>query len=288
MTHRSAVALVLTTVTIWGTTFSLLKRVTTEMEPAALIGVRFLLAALVLLPFARGVNKQLLKHGVGLGALLFISFLTQVIGIQTSTANKSAFIVSLNVVMVPLLGPLVRRPAPRTALLAAMLAVAGVWLMSGEVGAFVIGDAWTLLSAFCFAVYIIGLELYAAKHSALTLTAVQVCTVATLALLWSVPNVMASGLPIESIKRFWPVLAYLGIVATAVATLFQTTAQRLLKGFEAALIYALEPVFASFFAFLLLRETLGVRGFIGAAMIVGATIWSQISAEAHPAGEVGV
>ena len=45
---------------------------------------------------------------------------------------------------------------------------------------------------------------------------------------------------------------------------------------QAALIFALEPVFAALFAFLLAGETLGLRGLLGGALILAGTIVAEI------------
>ncbi|NKB18821.1 MAG: DMT family transporter [Pseudanabaena sp. CRU_2_10] len=62
---------------------------------------------------------------------------------------------------------------------------------------------------------------------------------------------------------------------TATPIWTQAIAQRWVTAHEAALIYTLEPVFAAVFSFWLLGEHLGVRGWIGASLVLTATLWSQ-------------
>ena len=47
-----------------------------------------------------------LRDGAILGLLLFASLATQAIALETISANRAAFIASLNVILVPLLGQL--------------------------------------------------------------------------------------------------------------------------------------------------------------------------------------
>jgi drug/metabolite transporter (DMT)-like permease len=73
-------------------------------------------------------------------------------------------------------------------------------------------------------------------------------------------------------------LAYLGIVATAGMLFLQAMAQRFVSADKAALIYAMEPVFAALFAWLWLAEVLTLQAAIGGAMVVGAVILSEYRA----------
>lgn len=62
---------------------------------------------------------------------------------------------------------------------------------------------------------------------------------------------------------------------TATPVWTQSIAQRWIPAHEVALLYTLEPVVATFFSFLFLGEQLRIRGFIGAALVVTATVLSQ-------------
>jgi drug/metabolite transporter (DMT)-like permease len=56
---------------IWGTTFPLLKISLDDLSPGLLTFGRFFCAAVVLLPFAFPLNRELLRDGVLLGAVFF-------------------------------------------------------------------------------------------------------------------------------------------------------------------------------------------------------------------------
>jgi drug/metabolite transporter (DMT)-like permease len=71
-------------------------------------------------------------------------------------------------------------------------------------------------------------------------------------------------------------LAYLGIVATAGMLFLQAMAQRHVSADKAALIYAMEPVFAALFAWLWLAELLTWKAAIGGAMVVLAVVLSEL------------
>lgn len=65
------------------------------------------------------------------------------------------------------------------------------------------------------------------------------------------------------------------MVTTALTNWMQALGQRSVPAERAAVIYAMDPVYAAGFAYMLLGETLGVTGGIGAAIITGAALWSQ-------------
>ena len=86
----------------------------------------------------------------------------------------------------------------------------------------------------------------------------QLASVTALAWLWA----LLSGAAIWPPAPQWPGLLYLGVVATTVTTLLQTVGQRWVSAAEASIIYALEPVTASFFSFVLIGERVGLRGLV--------------------------
>lgn len=290
MAHFRSLALLLLTTLIWGTTFPLLKDVVATLSPAALVSSRFLIAALLLLPCCRfrQLNRRLLGHGGLLGLVAFLSYLTQVVGLETISANRAAFITSLNVVMVPLLSWLLGRGVTLKSFAAAGLAFAGIAVMSWEAGAISWGDLWVLGCAVSYAVYILLIEAVASQHPPLQLTVVQLVTIALLGLLWVAltgwslagwslaGGNLAGGNQFAAVASHWPTLLYLGVMATAVTTFTQVVAQRHLSATEAAIIYTLEPVFAVLFSFWWLAERLNGREALGGTMILAAMLLSQI------------
>ena len=273
VSHRQGILLLVLTTLVWGTTFPVVKDAIASLSPGVLISSRFLLATLVLAPFCRSINRSLLMDGVLLGAPLFIAFVTQVIGLESIPANRSAFIVSLNVILVPLLSVLVGRRLSVKIAIAAGLAIVGVGVMSWEGGAFAIGDLWTFGCALSYAVYILILESIAPKHPLLSLTAAQLAVVTLLGLIWTGPELWVE---IQAIQMNLGVIVYLGVMATAVTTWTQVVAQRALAATEVAIVYTLEPLFATVFSFLWLGEQLGQRGLLGAAIVLAATLLSQL------------
>ncbi len=294
-THLRSLLLLLLTTLIWGTTFPLLKDMVTTLPPALLIGSRFLIAALAFLPCwalpnLPPITLALLRDGSLLGLVAFVSYLTQVLGLETVSANRAAFITGLNVVIVPLLGWLLGRGISLKTFAAALLAFGGIAVMSGQAGAMGWGDLWVLGCAASYAVYILLTEAVTAQHSPVQLTAVQLVTIAFLGVAWTVwtlPLDNLTALITQQLQPHWGALLYLGLIATAFTTWTQVTAQRHLSATEAAILYSLEPVFAAIFSFWWLSERLSLREGMGATLVLAAMIWSQLGSSAESGKSAG-
>jgi drug/metabolite transporter (DMT)-like permease len=274
LTHRRGVALLVVTTVLWATTFALQKTLLDTIPASLLIGVRFAITAVAALPLLRGITPALARDALLASVLMFASFVTQILGLRFISANRSAFLVSLNVVIVPMLAPIFGRRIPFIVFGAALMAAAGTWLMSGEGASLGVGDLYALGSATSFALYIILLEKIAPRHAPYPLFAAQMMLLTLYAAVWAIPD-YGSAQAWAAIREHWLIILYLGIGATGATVLLQTIAQRVVPAFEAALVYALEPVFATVFAWLTLGERLGRGGVIGAVLILAATIIVQ-------------
>ena len=264
---RGILLLLITTV-IWGTSFPLLKQVVGSLSPAVLIAARFTVAALMLVPYLRGLNIRLLRDGVMLGLVYFAATSSALIGLETISANRSAFIISLNAILVPLLGILFGQRLPVRVLLAAGLAITGIGIMSWDGGGISGGDFLTFGSAFGIAVYIMMLQWITPRHSTLPLVAIQLLVMALLGIIWAAPQLIEQ---VEAITSNFTTIVYLALVVTATPIWTQAMAQRWVPAYKVALLYTLEPVFASIFSFWLLGETFGAQSLVGAALVLTAT-----------------
>ena len=278
--HQGILLLILTTV-FWATSFPLQKYVVGHLHPAVILTVRFAVAAIACAPWLRQLNFRLIRDGGLLGSLYFAECTTALIGLETISANRAAFIISLNAMLVPLLsGTLLGRKLPTRILIAAGLAVFGIGVMSWEGGGLSYGDVLTFSCAVGIAVYILLLERIAPRHPSRPLTAVQLLVMALLSLVWAGPQLIGQ---FETIASHFQALFYLGLAVTATPIWTQALAQRWVAAYEAALIYTLEPVFAALFSFWFLGETLGLRGLLGAGIILLATVLSQVAPKVRSA-----
>jgi drug/metabolite transporter (DMT)-like permease len=254
---------------IWGSTFAIIKETLKTVPVPILLALRFSVAALILL-WVRPERRTLVP-GIVLGVLSFAGYATQTIGMLTTSASKAAFITGLSVILTPIVGAIwLRQGVPLRAWLAALLALAGLGLMTlNPSEGFVVGDFWVLGTALAYALYIVYLGEIAAQHKPIVLTSLQIIVVALLSWGWAVPELyVLKNLSLSAISA----LLYLALFATVLVLWLQALAQRVVPAYAAALIFALEPVFAAIFAYFLLGETLSVQGWLGGALVVLAMI----------------
>ncbi len=264
---------------VWGATFPVLKIATAQLSGVETSALRFLLAALCMLPWALRAPRKAWWDGALLGALVLFSYVAQAYGLQFISSNRSAFLTSLNVLMVPLLGLLFGNALSWRVILAAALACAGIGLMSWDGGANLRADAATVAGAMGYALYVIVLSARASRHEARSLAATQIVWMAVLGGLWMLADAQGTdklqtlGARLSA-EILWG-LAYLGIIATAGMLFLQARAQRQVTADKAAVIYAMEPVFAALFAWGWLSEGLTARAALGGAVVVFAVVFSE-------------
>ncbi|MEL6381032.1 MAG: DMT family transporter [Cyanobacteria bacterium J06626_18] len=270
--HHWGVFLLVMTTVFWATSFPLQKAVVSDLSPGVILSVRFAVAAIALAPWLRQLNLRLLRDGVLLGSLYFAECTAALIGLETISASRAAFIISLNVILVPVFGTILGRHLPMRIAIAAGLAVLGIGIMSWEGGGLSQGNLLTLGCACGAATYILLLETVTPRHPSLPLAATQLLTMTLLSWLWAAPQLVQQ---FQSMTHHFGSLVYLGLMVTVMPIWSQAIAQRWMPAYEAALIYTLEPVFAALFSFWFLGEMLGIRGLVGGGIILFATVLSQ-------------
>jgi drug/metabolite transporter (DMT)-like permease len=213
-----------------------------------------------------------------LGTLGLASYVAQAYGLQHISSNRSAFLTSLNVLIVPFLALMFGGRLAWHVVIAALTACGGIGLMSWEGGGNLNGDAATIACALAYALYVIVLSQHATRHEARHLAATQIAVMAILATLWMLLQSSGSDMLATLPARLTPhltTLLYLGAIATAGMLFLQALGQSAIGADKAAIIYAMEPVFAALFGWLWLDEALGWRGVAGGAVVIGALILSE-------------
>jgi len=281
MTNRSRAELfLLSTTLIWGSTFVAAKIGMTGMSAMQLIALRFTMASILFLFIFRGkvlpASRESLLQGALLGLLLFLGFVAQTVGLNYTTASKSSFITSMMVVVVPLLQFLIEhRPPTMGNVVGVVIVCSGLWLMTSPSGSeFSLGDALTLACAVLFGLYVVYLDIVSKRMTVGQLSFIQVSICAVLG--WAGVMVIEDmKFPASSISLI--ALVYLTIFATVLTTYIQTKFQKDTTPTRAAIIFTIEPVFASLFAFAILNERIGVAGVVGGALIIAGILFSELS-----------
>ncbi len=274
-TRLKANLLLITVALCWGGSFVLVRDTVRTVPAFLLIGLRFLIALLLLACiFPRAVRRwaSALGPGILLGLLLLAGFTLQTFGLCYTTASNSGFITGLNVVFVAVFAVILTRGRlPARTLIGAGVAGLGLAALSWQGGlwSFGRGDLLTLACAVAFALHIIVTGRFAPRHEPVSLAAVQFAVV------------MAGGFLLNALTGAsftppggggWLSLCYLGLLATGFAFLIQTMAQRHTPSVDTAIILSTEPLFAAAIAVLLGGERLTLPMLIGGGAIFAAML----------------
>jgi drug/metabolite transporter (DMT)-like permease len=276
-------AILLITAIIWGSAFAAQRVAAQYLGPFLFNGLRFLLAGLLLLPFARlpqQLNRKNFPWVAAAGSLLFVSSALQQAGLATTSAGNAGFITSLYVVLVPLLLLILwRKHSHWLSWVAAGVAVIGAWLLSsgGQSLKLAPGDSLELMGALGWSFHVIVVSKGSHKIGALAFSVGQCLVAAVLNLIVGF-SFEAQTLP--GIANAWWAVAYVAIFSTAVGYTLQIVGQRHSPPTDASIIMSLESVFAAFFGFLLLGEKLGPAQLLGCGLIFGAVVLAQAKGEA--------
>jgi drug/metabolite transporter (DMT)-like permease len=260
---------------LWGSSFVFQRIVGQQGGIYFFNGLRFLLGALILLPFLRKQEivsrEQWVWMGLA-GAILFVAAALQQAGIQFTTAGNAGFITILSVAIVPfvLLIGWGERPRP-LAVVAVIMAGVGAFLLStGGSFKFQKGDALELAGALFWAMHLVILGKFAARFAPIQFAAGQFLVAGILNL--------AVGLFFEQPQLSKDVVGaviYTAIFSVGIGYTLQVWAQRYTPPTDAALILSLEAVFAMLTGWLFLSETLTTIQIAGCGLILGGVLLTQ-------------
>ena len=266
---------------LFGSTFFVVKGAIDEVGPVPFLGVRFLIGAAVLAPFAarrgwpgrrRPAEAGIGRAGLVCGAALAAGYLFQTIGLQYTTGSVSAFITYLLVVIVPLMSAVVLRRRPDLPTVGGVvLAVAGLFLLTGggfrSMGK---GELLTIGCAIAFAAHIVLLAEVAPRFETARLNAIQLFVVGVACF---VPGFFLGGYGFTAAA--WVAAIYTAIASSAIAFALQVWGQRRVGPTRTSLLLMIEPVAAAVIG-AATGDDLGWAGLAGAALIMGGIALSEV------------
>ena len=287
-TRRANFALFLVVV-VWGATFVSVQKAIEEIPVHSFHVLRFGIASAILLPMLllRGRQKNkystedkkiLWKAGLLTGVSLWLGYTFQTTGLLYTTPAHSGFLTGLSVIVVPLLAFLfLKNRLESKVLFGVFLAAMGLACMAFGGEAQLVdppaqldvarGDMITFGCTIAFAFQIIFKARWASRVSALAMTTIEIGTVFLLSLI--------AALTLENIpdisqlsSKVWSAVALTGILATALAFLVQSWAQKSTTAVSTAVIFAMEPVTAAAFSWWLIGEKLSLLAIAGGALII--------------------
>jgi drug/metabolite transporter (DMT)-like permease len=276
----------------YGSTFKLVQNALLDVTPLGYMLLRFGVAAVALAPFAMAGGwrnrephapptadnrRTFVRCAIGFGVIGFVGYWFQNAGLQHTSTSDSAFITGLFVVFTPVIETVARRRRPTPLVSAAVgLALVGLFLLTGARFELGYGNALTLGCAASFGLWIyVGGQL-ANRFDPIALTCVQMVVMSAL----SLPLVVATGFG-HATGRVWLAVLVTGVVCSAAAFSVQLWGQRRIEPARAAVILLLEPVVAGFVGYAV-GERLGVKGYVGALVILGSILVAEAPSWVRP------
>ncbi len=265
---------------IWGSSFFIMKDALDQMPVQYLLAIRFTMGAallgLVCWKKWRRCTRDYVWRGAVMGAFLYLAYSVQTYGLALTTPSKNAFLTAVYCVLVPFLYWALMGVRPdRYNLAAAALCVTGVGLvsLSGDLTV-TAGDALTLLCAVFYASHIVAVAKVSPEKDIYLLTVFQFAFAGLFA--W-MGGLLTETFPAQALTRpevLLP-LAYLGVMATTVALLFQNVGQVWSDPASASVILSLESVFGVLCSVLFAGDQVSGRMLLGFALIFVAVVCSE-------------
>ena len=285
MSRLGADSLLLVTAFLWGVTFVAQKYAAAIMPAFAFVGARFAVSAAVLAPLAlrefrrkpHAPGRDEWRLALAIGLALFLGTSLQQIGIETTSATNAGFLTACYVVLTPLVVWLLTGARPRAIVAAAgFVSLIGAWLLStgGALGPPNVGDALVLLADFAWATGIALTPVFLARSGRpLLLAFVQYAVCAAIA---AICSAVFESATFEALAAALPTILFSGVVSGAIAYTIQIFALAHTPPAEAALILALESLFAAVAGVLLLGERLTAIGAVGCGLILAGAAAVEI------------
>lgn len=287
MTRFKADAMLVLVTLIWGTAFVAQNLGMQSVGPLMFTGARFLLGALVVMPFAALEWRRLAQRGVrfdaadlwtgsGLGVLLFLGAVFQQIGITGTSVSNAGFLTALYVPLVPLLGWIIHRHRPHPSVgLGIVLCLGGTWLLGGGgLAILTVGDLWIIASTLFWAAHILFVGRVADRKAAPLLVATLQFVVC--GLLGSMTAACLEEVRWTGLLEAAGPIAYAGVLSVGVAFTLQVVAQRHTPPTDAAILISGEMLVAAIAGALMLGERLGPSQWLGGFLILAAIILVQL------------
>jgi drug/metabolite transporter (DMT)-like permease len=263
----------------WGSGNIANKTLLTDIGPFTALALRGAIAAVIVFPFVKLDRVSSLTPGYCRSlmtvSVLFVAAATfQQAAFQWTTVTNAGFLVNTCTVLTPLLAWFFLREQPKGhVVIAALITLAGAWLMCGgtlltaEINP---GDLACLVSAVFYAGWAIALGRHAVRYGRPLMTAAVQFAVTAVVL---APFAIALERPtLTGVFAAGPEVLYLAVFCTAGACVLTTIAQRQISASVAVILLSLESVFGAAAAFVILDERPAVAVIAGGAMMLLAVL----------------
>lgn len=276
------------TACIWGFAFVAQVKGVEHIGSLTMNGVRFLIGAVALAPFAAVIERgkaeksekiRTLKASLLAGTVLFCASTLQQLGIEaTGSAGIAGFITGLYTVFIPIACYLLfKQKTCINVWIGALLATAGLFLLCYRVGEglhFGVGELLLLVGSFFWTAHVIVIDKLGKAIRPLHFSCGQFAVCAAIGIIFMFIFEEPSMGAIADAK--WSVL-YCGLLSSGVGYTLQVVAQKHVEPTVAAIIMSLEATFSAVGGVIFGIDKLTALGTIGCALMLAGIIISQIT-----------
>jgi len=280
--------LLLLTAVIWGFAFVAQRAGMEFIGPFTFNTARFTLGSLSLIPlllinrrrkFEKEIflplnDKKLLYGGLSAGTVLFLGATFQQGGLVYTNAGKAGFITGFYIILVPILGLFINQKTSLLTWLGAIVAIVGLYFLGVDESFDInFGDVLVLVGAFFWAIQILVIGHYSTRVDPFQLAFSQfvVCAVFSF-----IAALISETIILQNILLAYLPILYAGLFSVGIAFTIQVVAQREAHPANAAIIMSLEAVFAVIGGWMILNESIPMRGLFGCLLMLIGMILSQL------------
>ncbi len=273
-------------VLLWGTSYAAAKTALGHFSPSVLIGLRMVMASLVLLPFWHRLPRPTYQSGdwkwlLGLGLLQpCLYFVLEVKALQFTSSGQAGTVAALAPLFVALLAWIwLKERMGLNGILGLLLSLIGVVLLS--LGASheqsapnpLLGNSLQLLAMLCIAFYMVILKRLSSRYDTWWLTGSQ----NLLGVLFFLPAVITApaGALISAPPEAWYSVIYLGGLVSLGGFGLYNMAMRWVPASQAAMSINLVPLIALLMGWVWLDEALSALQWVAALAIFAGVLLGQ-------------
>ncbi|WP_020376042.1 DMT family transporter [Sulfobacillus thermosulfidooxidans] len=269
---------------IWGTSYLATKTIVAVLPVFWFLALRFSLTALILLVLSykslRHTSWQLWRSGMILGLFISGIYVLETIGISQTSAVDAGLLIALNVILTPFVDAMIRTHRLHWRVVGILaVGLLGTVLITGSQSlSLTLGSLWILGASGLRAVQVSFSKKLVGGHdwdpkilSFIEFSVVAVVTFLIAKLYYPLSWVQLLQIP-SSVDEL---ILYLVLLGTVFAFLMQWQAIKRSSPAKVALLLGTEPLWALLVGIIWGHEHLSFAGYLGAALLIGATLWGR-------------
>ena len=269
---------------LWGFSYPLTKYV--ENCPTYyIIAIRFAIAAVLLAIMFRksfkNMNKDVIKYAFLLSFAIFAMYAFGVWGIKYTTSVRSSFFTTLSFLMIPVINWIAYKvKISKVIIISALVCLVGMFLLcySPDMGSLVInlGDILCTLAALAGSIHIVFVATVSKKET-VDPSLFTIFLMAFVSIWGFVMALIGGEMSYQAQTSEMVVIVLLGIFCSAFAFFLQSHLEAIVPPNRVGIIIALEPASGCILSVLLIHEAMAWTGWLGAAIIIGSTIYMEVA-----------